>query len=200
MEAGARHAGRPRDLRLDEALYRCALEVMLERGYHAATFSEIARRAGVGTPAIYRRWQTKAAIAMDLYEREGGAAAVIPNAGSVRELLVEVMRIRLRVSRTPFFHQVVLPLLLETQANNVVGDAFATRFKEYPGAVVTRLRQAIETGELREAVDPNRMLDLLMGTILVPLLFGQEPPADSEAVAIVDQVLTGFAPEPLPKA
>jgi AcrR family transcriptional regulator len=192
----ARHAGRPRDLRLDEALYRSALEVMLERGYHPTTFSEIARRAGVGTPAIYRRWPTKAAIAMDLYEREAGAAAPIPESGSVRDLLIEVMRIRLRASRTRFFHQVALPLLLETQANRAVGDAFAARFREYPKAVVTRLRHAVETGQLREAVDPNRMLDLLMGTIVVPLLYGQEPPADSEAEAIVDQVLTGFAPGP----
>jgi AcrR family transcriptional regulator len=191
-----RQAGRPRDLHLDEALYRSALEVMLERGYHATTFSEIARRAGVGTPAIYRRWPTKAAIAIDLYGREGGATAPIPDVASVRELLVEVMRIRLSTSRTPFFHQVTLPLLLEARANRAVGDAFAARFKDYPAAVVTRLRRAIEAGELRETVDPDRMLDLLMGALLVPLLFGQELPLDSEAEAIVDQVLTGFATQP----
>jgi AcrR family transcriptional regulator len=195
-----RHAGRPRDVRLDEACYRCALEVMLERGYHATTFTEIARRAGLRTPALYRRWPTKAAIAMDLFEREGIAAALIPDAGSVKELLVELMRIRLRAWRTPLFLQVALPLLLEAQANPSVGDEFATRFKEYPTAVVTRLRRAIEAGELRETVDPIRMLDLLMGTVAVPLLFGQEVPPDSEAEAIVDQVLTGFAPQPPLKA
>src|ERR1700674_2444005 len=106
MEIEPRRAGRPRDARLDEACYRCALEVMLERGYHATTFTEIARRAGVGTPALYRRWPTKAAIAMGLFEREGIAAALIPDAGSVKELLVELMRIRLRAWRTPLFHQV----------------------------------------------------------------------------------------------
>lgn len=189
-----RGVGRPRDARLDEACYRSALEVMLERGYHAATFSEIARRAGVGTPALYRRWPTKAAIAMDLFEREGIAAALIRDSGSVRDLLVEVMRVRLRAWRTPFFHQIALPLLLEAQANRALGDAFATRFKDYPAHVVARLRQAIEAGELREDVDPNRMLDLLMGTIALPLLFGQELPPDSKAESIVDQVLTGFAP------
>jgi len=173
---------------------------MLERGYHAATYSEIARRAGVGTPALYRRWPTKAGIAMDLFEREGIAAALLPETGPVRELLVEVMRIRLRAWRTPFFHQVALPLILEAQADPAVGEAFSTRFKDYPSAVVARLRKAIEAGELREDVDPNRMLDLLMGTVALPLLFGLALPLDSEAETIVDQVLTGFAPSSSAKA
>jgi AcrR family transcriptional regulator len=173
---------------------------MLERGYHATSFAEIARRAGVGTPALYRRWPTKAAIAMDLFEREGVAAALIPDIGPIRELLVEVMRIRLRAWRTAFFHQVALPLILEAQANPALGEAFSTRFKDYPTAVVARLRRAIEAGELREGVEPNRMLDLLMGTIALPLLFGQELPLDSEAEAIVDGVLTGFAPEAVSKS
>jgi AcrR family transcriptional regulator len=200
LEIEPRRAGRPRDARLDEACYRCAREVMLERGYHAATFAEIARRAGVGTPALYRRWPTKAAIAMDLFEQEGGAAAAIPDTGSVRELLVEVMRIRLRAWRTDFFHQVALPLILVAQADPTVGEAFSTRFKDYPTAVVARLRKAIEAGELREDVDPNRMLDLLMGTVALPLMFGLALPLDSEAETIVDQVLTGFAPNSPPKA
>jgi AcrR family transcriptional regulator len=169
---------------------------MLERGYHATSFAEIARRAGVGTPALYRRWPTKAAIAMDLFEREGIAAALIPDVGPVRELLIELMRIRLRAWRTPFFHQVALPLILEAQANPALGEAFSTRFKDYPTAVVARIRRAIAAGELREGVEPNRMLDLLMGTVALPLLFGQELPLDSEAEAIVDQVLTGFASPP----
>jgi hypothetical protein len=65
---------------------------------------------------------------------------------------------------------------------------------------VARLREGIAAGELRENVDPNRMLDHLMGTIALPLLFGQELPLDSEAESIVDQVLTGFAPESALKA
>jgi AcrR family transcriptional regulator len=199
VEIEPRIAGRPRDARLDEACYRSALEVMLERGYHAATFTEIARRAGVGTPALYRRWPTKAAIAMDLFEREGIAAATIPDTGPVRELLVAMMRIRLQAWRTAFFHQVALPLILVAQADPAVGEAFSTRFKDYPTAVVARLRKAIEAGELREDVDPNRMLDLLMGTVALPLLFGLALPLDSEAETIVDQVLTGFAPGAPPK-
>jgi AcrR family transcriptional regulator len=90
-----RPPGRPRDIRIDEALLRCAGEVMLERGYMATSISEIARRAGVGIPAIYRH--------------------------------------------------------------------------------------------------ARRMLDALMGAVAVPLLLGQPLPDESEADAIVEGILKGYA-------
>jgi AcrR family transcriptional regulator len=180
---------------LDEALYRSALEVMLERGYHATTFSEIARRAGVGTPAIYRRWPNKASIGLDIFVREQGEEP-IPDSGRLRDDLVAFMRFRLRTWRTPFFHQVALPLLLEAQADRAVGDAFGARFTEYRVPLVRRIRRSIGTGELHDYVDPNRVIDFLMGTVSMPLLFGQELPAVSEAETIVDQLLSGLAPQP----
>jgi AcrR family transcriptional regulator len=193
-EIEARHAGRPRDARLDEACYRCAREVMLERGYHAATFSEIARRAGVGTPAIYRRWATKSALAIDIFLREQGEEP-IPDSGSIRDDLVAFARFRLRTWATPLFKQVVLPLLLEAQANQALAATIGVRFAEYRVPLVRRLRRAIESGVLYEDVEPNRMIDFLMGTVAMPLLFGQQLPAESEAESIVDHLLTGWAPQ-----
>jgi AcrR family transcriptional regulator len=179
---------------LDEALFRCALEVMLERGYHATTFTEIARRAGVGTPAIYRRWPTKAALGIDIFEHEQGAQP-IPLSGSLRDDLVEFTRFRLRTWRTPFFHQVALPLLLGAQADRALAAAIGARFTEYRVPLLKRLRRSLEAAELREDADPNRVLDLLMGPITMAILFGQEVPPESEAESIVDLVLTGLAPQ-----
>jgi hypothetical protein len=59
-------------------------------------------------------------------------------------------------------------------------------------AVDQALRRVIEAGELRAGTNPGRLVDLLMGTISMPLLFFQELPAVDEAAAIVDQVLSGF--------
>jgi AcrR family transcriptional regulator len=189
----ARHAGRPRDLHLDEALLQSALEVMLERGYHATTFTEIARRAGVGTPAIYRRWPSKAALAIDIVVRESGEEP-IPASGSLRDGLVEFTRLRLRTWTSPFFRQVVLPVLLEAQANKALADMIGSRFSDYRIPLLTRLRRSIKDGDLRDDADPNRVLDFLMGPISLSLLFGQELPHEADAESIVDQVLTGLAP------
>jgi AcrR family transcriptional regulator len=187
------HPGRPRDARLDEALLTSALEVFLERGYSATTFSEVARRAGVGTPAIYRRWPNKAAIAIDVFVREMGETP-IPDTGSIREDLVEFLRFRLRQWRTPIFHQVVLPLLMEGLADPAVERALGGRFAAYRKPLADRIRRACDAGQLRSQVDPTRLLDLVMGTVAMPLLFDQPLPEESEAESIVDQVLIGLTP------
>ncbi|HEV2036471.1 MAG TPA: TetR-like C-terminal domain-containing protein [Candidatus Dormibacteraeota bacterium] len=120
----------------------------------------------------------------------------IPHSGSLRDDLIEFTRFRLRTWTTPFFRQVVLPILLEAQANKALADVIGTRFTEYRVPLVTRLRRSIEAGELREDVDPNRVLDFLMGPASIALMFGQPVPSESEAESIVDQVLAGLAPRP----
>ncbi|WP_165401546.1 TetR/AcrR family transcriptional regulator [Herbihabitans rhizosphaerae] len=51
--------GRPRDTSVDAALLRAAVELLAENGYGALTIEAVATRAGVGKPALYRRWSTK---------------------------------------------------------------------------------------------------------------------------------------------
>ena len=62
MSVAARLVGRPRDPRVDEAVRRAALELLVEEGYQATSIQAIARRAGVSPPSIYRRWSSKAEL------------------------------------------------------------------------------------------------------------------------------------------
>lgn len=171
---------------------RSALEVFLERGYLAASLSEVARRAGVGTPAIYRRWPTKAALAIDVVVREQREEP-IPDTGSIRDDLVEFMRLRIHTFRTPFFQQVMAPVLLEAAAVPRLKETIGDRFVDYRKPLLERLRSAVDSGELRADTQPGRLLDLLMGTVAMPVLFAQTLPAESASESIVDQVLAGFA-------
>ena len=195
MSAPAAHPGRPRDHKLDDAILEAALDVFLEHGYLGASISEIARRAGLGTPAIYRRWPSKAAIAVAVMATES-TPEPIPSTGAIRDDLIVFLRYRISVYRTPFFYQVVLPLFLEAAAQPAVRDEIKQGLREYRPPLLARIRDAVEAGELRSGIDPTRLLDLLMGTIAMPLLFSQPLPSESEAETIVDQVLEGFAPGP----
>jgi AcrR family transcriptional regulator len=187
------HPGRPREARLDEALLRSALEVFLESGYSATTFSEVARRAGVGTPAIYRRWPNKAAMAIDIFYRELGEPPS-PDTGSIRQDLVEFMRLRIRLARRPVSRRVVLPLLMEALNDPGVEQVIRGRMSEYPKPLLVRIRRGVETGELRLQVAPARLLDLLIGAVVLPSLFNLPLPEESDAESIVDQVLDGLTP------
>ncbi|MFZ3393935.1 helix-turn-helix domain-containing protein [Rhodococcus sp. 7Tela_A2] len=76
--------GRPRDPQLDRSILAATRELLAETGYQKATITAIARRAGVGTAAIYRRWATMEAIVEDAIF--GRRDAELPAAtGALRE-------------------------------------------------------------------------------------------------------------------
>jgi AcrR family transcriptional regulator len=191
MSVQTTHPGRPRDPKLDEAILSAALGAFLELGYHATTFSEVARRAGVGTPAIYRRWPTKTSLAIDVIVREQKEEP-IPRTGSISDDLVEFVRLRIGIFSTPLFHRLMLPVLLEAEAKPTLKEAIAERFIDYREPLVARIREAIEAGELRADTEPHQLLNVLMGNVSMPLLFAQPLPPESEAETIVDHVLSGY--------
>ena len=131
-------------------------------------------------------------MAIDIDKRELDVA-VLPEAVSMRDYLVEVMRLRIRTWSSPVFRQVMLPLLMDELMRGSAGHPIRTQTAENRIPLVIRVRRGIATGELRDDTDPNRLLDLLGGAISMPYLFGQDLPDESEAESIVDQLLSGFA-------
>lgn len=51
--------GRPRSRAIDDAALAAARELLAELGWDQTTMVAIAERAGVGKPALYRRWPSK---------------------------------------------------------------------------------------------------------------------------------------------
>ena len=184
----AARAGRPRDPKVDGALLDAALEVFLERGYHSASLSEIARRAGVGTPAIYRRWRTKAEVGVDVIRRQAQPAP-IPDTGSIRQDLVAFVRQRIKMFGGRLFHYLLVPLVTDPGLSATVQASFL----DYRQPLSERIQAAIESGELRRDTDPDRLINVLMGPIVMPLLFSAPLPSASDGESIVDQTLEGFA-------
>lgn len=193
MESNSHRAGRPRDSRLDETLLKAALEVFLERGYQRASLSEIARRAGVGTPAIYRRWKSKPELAIAVFVREAEPDP-IPDTRSIRRDLAAFLRGRIRMFNTRIFHRLLIPVVAEASLDPRLSGEIRQRFVAYRQPTLdARIRKAIKAGQLRRDTEPSRLLNLLLGTVTMPLLFSQDQPKQSQAQDIVDQVLEGFA-------
>lgn len=62
----------PKLTRQDEKrlkILAAAEETFLEKGFHAASMSDIARKAGVSTPHLYNFYENKAAIALSVQEK-----------------------------------------------------------------------------------------------------------------------------------
>ena len=187
-------AGRPRDPHLDEALLRAAREVFLDRGYQHASLSEVARHAGVGTPAIYRRWRTKADMAIDIVTA-AVSADPIPDTGDIRRDLIAFFRLRLATWSSRIFQQVLLPVVIDAFADPTLADRIRRRFLEYrEPATEARVRRAIAAGQLRKDTDPHVLIDIVNGPLLMPVLFSRTMPHPDDAESIIDHMLEGFGP------
>ncbi|MGH8922513.1 MAG: helix-turn-helix domain-containing protein, partial [Actinomycetes bacterium] len=54
--------GRPRDPALEQAILDATVDLIARRGLSGTSVAEVARRAGTGKAAVYRRWPSKTAL------------------------------------------------------------------------------------------------------------------------------------------
>jgi AcrR family transcriptional regulator len=183
--------GRPRDPRIDSAITRAATEVFRERGYPDASLIEIARRAKVGTPTLYRRWRSKWALALDMI-----AAAVVisvPDTGDVRSDLAAFVANRIRTFDDSLYRHVLLALTTIAIINPEVGDGVRSVTADAQRPMLERLERARRRGELPASIDCNLVLNMAVGAVAVPLMFTGESRTESDARRLVDAVLDGLA-------
>lgn len=77
--------------RNDEAILDAAKQCVLAVGMRRTTLAEIARRAGVSRPTVYRRWPDVRTLSADLLTRELVALLPTDTGGSARELGVDLI-------------------------------------------------------------------------------------------------------------
>ena len=61
---------RPLDPNVGDAIAGATLRLLAQRGFAATTMDAVAAEAGVGKPAIYRRFRDKAALVADVISRQ----------------------------------------------------------------------------------------------------------------------------------
>ncbi|MFI9505026.1 TetR/AcrR family transcriptional regulator [Nocardia sp. NPDC052566] len=76
---------------IDLAIFEAARGCVEEFGVRRTTLTEVARRAGVSRPTVYRRWPDTGSLVAELLVRElrGIVVAAMPTSGSGRARLVE---------------------------------------------------------------------------------------------------------------
>ncbi len=99
------------------SILAAASNILDESGYAGFTIDAVARRAGASKPTIYRWWAGKAALIMELYEKERETALTVPDRGSLEHQLIVRMRNLWRLwQRTPLGHA-LRSILAEAQAD-----------------------------------------------------------------------------------
>jgi AcrR family transcriptional regulator len=186
---------RRRNKQCHQAILQAAAELLEEKGYAAVTIEAIAARAGAGKQTIYRWWPSKAAVILEAYAVQASRTTPIPNTGSVRNDLCQVLQ-QLFVTLNTSAGLAMTSLIAEAQLD----PAFAITFREQfinncRDTIRAVLQQGIEQGELRANLDLDLVVDAIYSPVWYRLLLKHAPLNEAFAEAIVDLLLTGMKPD-----
>jgi len=186
--------GRPRDPRIDKAVLNAAAAVFRERGFHSASIMEIARRAGVGTPAVYRRWPSKEQLAADLVI--GAVSPSLPDTGNLRRDLTEFLRERFAMYTDTMYLHLVLTLLAFAAVNRADAAFVARGYEVTRAPLQARLQIALDRGELAPGTDIRLIGDLVSGAVHIPFMYTGIPRRPRDYDRVIAGILDGVAHSP----
>jgi AcrR family transcriptional regulator len=159
-----------------------------------------AAESGVAKTTLYRHWQTKAALCMDLYLDVAARELQDPDTGDVANDLRYIVETVVHLQTRTVAGQAFIGLLAEAQLNPQTRSAILAEFAERRREVTRGvLRRAITRGDLRRETDVDLVIDVLGGATTFRLLQGHAPLTGKFARALVDLVLSGCRPKKEPR-
>jgi AcrR family transcriptional regulator len=160
-------AGRPRDVRLDAAIRAATFTLIAERGYRGLSLTAVADRAGTTTPAIYRRWSSKAELVLEtVFGTDGPEVAA--DTGDIEADVRTMIRWTLERLGHPVGRAALAGLLGEhADAQRALRDPLHRVWS----VVGDRLQRAVGAGEIRSDIDIAVQIGALAGPALLVALF-----------------------------
>ncbi|MDO8120736.1 TetR/AcrR family transcriptional regulator [Isoptericola sp. b490] len=184
--------GRPRDPELDRRVLETTLGLLAEVGYGGLTVAEVARRAQVGKPAVYRRWAGKSQLVVEALvtqlrpQGDVGAGSVVEDLTGLIGELVHLL------TRTPLGR--VLPGLVSEMATDPVLAESYRRLIIGPNQQRwwSAVERGIGRGELVAETDVDAVVNALAGPLYLRVLITGEPVPDDYAATAVGMVLARY--------
>ncbi|MFG1602899.1 TetR/AcrR family transcriptional regulator [Actinoplanes sp. NPDC049265] len=151
--------------RVTSAIREAALEELAANGYARLSMDAVARRAGVGKAAIYRRWSSKVALVGDLI----GDVFVPPDAtvtGNLGDDLHSLMTSFAALLSAPRIPAIMADLASEARRSPELSQRIAETVGDpYRSRITDVLDRAIAGGELPPSLDREAALDLTLSSL-----------------------------------
>jgi AcrR family transcriptional regulator len=149
-----------------EAIRAAVFEELAAVGYARMSIEGIARRAGVGKTAVYRRWRSKLHLVLDIVSALAVRGLPAPDTGSLERDLRLLYEVTSRALRHPVASQILPDLQAEAARNPDIAEALRKALQEGRDGVASGIVAAAERrGEVREGVDHDLALDLISGPL-----------------------------------
>lgn len=157
--------GRPRDARVDAAVLSATVEILGQVGYSALSLSAVAERAGTTTPAIYRRWPSKAVLVNEAVFPDV-TPDVVPFTSELETDVRKMVAGCLAMFGLPEVRAAMPALMAEVFADPTLHHLLLERFR---GAVWQRLRDRLALDDVRVGTDADQLIEVMAGTALMAL-------------------------------
>jgi len=154
--------------RITDALTRTFFEEWARVGYSALSLDAVARKAGVGKAALYRRWRSKADMASDLVKQLGAAAILQADSGDQGSLEADLYAALLaarRMMRHPLVRRIMPDLYTAIPREPALAAAMRPGEMMREKKVEALVDRAIARGELPANVDRRAVTDVLIGPL-----------------------------------
>jgi AcrR family transcriptional regulator len=158
------------------AIRDAVMRELAEVGYGRLSIEAVARRAGVGKTAVYRRWSSKLEMVLELVSTVAGQRLPLPDTGSLRGDLEMLLRIAARALQHPMASQIIPDLLAEAARNPQIEQTLQQALRANQRDVGAQLiGRAVARGELPAGADPEVAVDLIVGPLYWRLAVARTP-------------------------
>ncbi len=191
-----------RAARVRSAVLGAAAELLMEVGYDHLTVEEVARRAGVHKTTVYRRWPTKPELIADTVREQSAEAVPIPDTGSLLGDLRHLARDVAHNIGTEGGARRSRSIVAAAASSDELATGVHAFWADRLALCAPIVERAVARGEVSAGVDPDLIIETLVGPIWLRLLVTGEaidddltdhlarlveagarnhPPADAEA-------------------
>lgn len=173
-----------------EAIEAAYFTELANVGYGRLSIDAVAKRAGVGKAALYRRWRSKLDMTTALVPKAAVAAIDVPDTGTLSDDLLQYLYNARDALAHPLVRRIAPDLMAEAMRNPELAEVLASTVREPRRLKAVELfERAAARGELPRDADLDLALDLLAGPLYWRLLVTQLPVEDDYCAKLADRVV-----------
>jgi len=178
------------------AILDAVYALLQEKSVRDLTMEEVAKRAKVGKPTLYKWWPTKATLVLAVLCERMAPNLEKPTVLTAEESLRFRVRRLIKAFNGPF-GKIVAGLIAEGQSESAILQAFFDQWvRPRRHATIADLQRGKNAGELRSETEPELLNDAIFGAIYYRMLLRSAPLTRRFGEELVEQVLRGHRSVP----
>lgn len=161
------------------AIQAAVFTELAKHGYGRLSIEAVARRAGVGKTAIYRRWNSKLQMVVEVVSTAAVKVMPVPDTGTLSGDIRELLDAGAEAMRHPLASQIVPDLLAEAARNAGIAETLEIALREtQQGVSAVMIKNAVERGDLTADIDAELAFDMVFGPLYWRVAVTRSPVSD----------------------